>query len=468
MADRDARPRITVALVGLLLVVACLQATPPAALADGDPASDVLQTQTLFLPADGDTGDERSLALSRLLSAADRAGAETRVAVIASDYDLGSVTALWRKPRLYAQFLGTELSSVYAQRLLVVMPNGFGFSWPGHNTAPTYRLLARIRLAAGGTSLLAGAEAGVRAVAAAAGDTLTLPAPGRSVALLRNRAGGGSVAGKVAIVAIVAVTILATLLGMFGRRLRGLASGLRRAATNRGSPHTGSVIRPRWKISAFAALVVLIATAGVLLATRRRQTATPSAAAVPFTWPPGRRLAPAFRLKDQNEEPVSLASYRGRPVIITFVDPLCRNFCPLAAHALNQVDRAMPPARRPEIIAVSIDIYADTHADLMQDYSRWGLVPQWHWAVGSPRALAAVWKRYKVGVAVKNERIARTTIHIVTHDELAYVIDPQGYERALFYWPYAPRDVERTLDRLASPVQPLAARARAPDRAVAG
>jgi cytochrome oxidase Cu insertion factor (SCO1/SenC/PrrC family) len=448
VVDRDARTRITVALVGSLFVAACLLAMPPSAHADGDPASDLLQTQTIFLPADANAGGEQSLALSQLLRAADRGGVETRVAVIASDYDLGSVNALWRKPRLYARFLGTELSGAYAQRLLVVMPDGFGFSWPGHSTARIYRLLARIRLGPGGTSLLADADAGVRAVAAAAGVALTLPAAGRRAAP-RAPASNGSAAGKLAIVAILTVTILATLLGIFGRRLRELAGGLRAAGVRR-TPGTWSVVRERRRIAGIAALVVLIATAGVVLGTRLRQTATPTAAAVPFTWPAERRPAPAFRLTDQNGEPVSLASYRGRPVIITFVDPLCRNFCPLAAHVLNQVDRDMPPARRPAIIAVSVDIYADTHADLMQDYSRWGLVPQWHWAVGSPDALAAVWKRYEVGVSVKNKRIAGTTVHFVTHDELAYVIDPNGDERALFYWPYAPQDVERTLHRLAS------------------
>ena len=61
------------------------------------------------------------------------------MAIIASPYDLGAVTALWRKPRAYARFLGIELSLAYKQRLLVVMPNGFGFNWPGHSSASAYR-----------------------------------------------------------------------------------------------------------------------------------------------------------------------------------------------------------------------------------------------------------------------------------------------------------------------------------------
>jgi hypothetical protein len=37
----------------------------------------------------------------------------------------------------------------------------------------------------------------------------------------------------------------------------------------------------------------------------------------------------------------------------------------------------------------------------------------------------------------------------VVHTEAAYVIDADGYERALFLWPYTAASVERTLRGLA-------------------
>ena len=55
------------------------------------------------------------------------------MAIIAKPDDLGSVTSLWREPQAYAHFLGLELSLAYKGRLLVVMPNGFGFNWTGHS-----------------------------------------------------------------------------------------------------------------------------------------------------------------------------------------------------------------------------------------------------------------------------------------------------------------------------------------------
>jgi cytochrome oxidase Cu insertion factor (SCO1/SenC/PrrC family) len=175
----------------------------------------------------------------------------------------------------------------------------------------------------------------------------------------------------------------------------------------------------------------------------------PASTQTPFTFAPHHRRAAAFRLTDQGGRPVSLTAYRGRPVIVTFIDPLCRNLCPLAAHVLNQLDRQLPPARRVPIIAVSVDVYADSRADLIQDYSRWRLVPQWHWAVGTPARLAAVWRSYGIGVQVVTKRIAGTTVHFIYHDEVAYVVDPEGYARALFFWPYDAAGIERTLAEVA-------------------
>jgi hypothetical protein len=96
------------------------------ARADGDPASDVLATQKVFLPLDANVSAAEQAQLAGLLAVAERAGYGLRVAVIASSADLGSVTALWGRPGTYARFLGQELALVYRGPLLVVMPGGYG------------------------------------------------------------------------------------------------------------------------------------------------------------------------------------------------------------------------------------------------------------------------------------------------------------------------------------------------------
>jgi hypothetical protein len=151
--------RIAVVLLLCALVV-------PAAHADGDPASDYLYTQKVFVPFDVTKSPAQSAPLAADIEGATKAGFAIRVAVIGSAYDLGSVPSLWQQPRLYARFLGAELAFVYKQRLLIVMPNGFGFFWKGHPVAREYATLAKIHIARGNLALLTAARAAVQALAA--------------------------------------------------------------------------------------------------------------------------------------------------------------------------------------------------------------------------------------------------------------------------------------------------------------
>jgi len=97
------------------------------ARADGDPASDVLYTQSVFLPY----STKVSPALAQELEQATAAARTIRVALIAAPTDLGAIPSLFGKPAAYARFLGMELQFVYPGRLLVVMPQGAALSRRG-------------------------------------------------------------------------------------------------------------------------------------------------------------------------------------------------------------------------------------------------------------------------------------------------------------------------------------------------
>lgn len=153
--------------LALLAAVVVAAAAPQLAQADGDPASDYLLVQRVFVPSEGATAAKEQRALTAAVTAANKAGFKIRVAVIFSNYDLGSVTVLWRKPQTYARFLGAELAFVYSQRLLVLMPNGFGFNWPKHSPKPEYAILAKVPLEHGAAGMLASATAAVQALAKA-------------------------------------------------------------------------------------------------------------------------------------------------------------------------------------------------------------------------------------------------------------------------------------------------------------
>lgn len=163
-----------IALAVALAVAAC--AFAGTARADGDPASDYLLAQNVFLPFDAKFPAKKQVQLVGLVNAANKAGFKIRVALIWSSYDMGSVTVLWQKPKTYARFLGEELSFLYKQRVLIVMPNGFGFSWRKHPSDAEYAILKKIPIGPGPLGLVDAAQTAVQRLAAANGVHVSPPA----------------------------------------------------------------------------------------------------------------------------------------------------------------------------------------------------------------------------------------------------------------------------------------------------
>ena len=143
------------------------------AVADGDPASDVLATQALFLSADAGIGPTQQAQLGAILQSAQHAAEPIRVAIVASPIDLGSVTELWRHPQDYAKFLGQELGLVYRGTLLVVMPDGFGVYRASPRAGDTASAVTG--LSAPGRRLGTATLAAIERLAAAAGHPLAIP-----------------------------------------------------------------------------------------------------------------------------------------------------------------------------------------------------------------------------------------------------------------------------------------------------
>jgi hypothetical protein len=158
--------------LALLAALAALLAAP-AARADGDPASDYLIGQKVFFPYDLKVSPAAQQQIAALVDEANRAGYKIRVAMIWSSYDLGSITGLWRRPQTYARFLGAELKYVYRDRLLIVMPSGFGFNRPGHTATKEYATLSKIAIEPGPTGFLDATRTAVQRLAAASGVKLT-------------------------------------------------------------------------------------------------------------------------------------------------------------------------------------------------------------------------------------------------------------------------------------------------------
>ena len=117
--------RAVVAGLLIALVIA------PSALADGDPASDILVSPDMRVyMTNGATDSSLEKTVQSTAQSVSDAGLPIKVAIIGNKTDLGAVPQLWAKPQTYARFLGAELRFVYKDTLLVVMPQGFGINGP--------------------------------------------------------------------------------------------------------------------------------------------------------------------------------------------------------------------------------------------------------------------------------------------------------------------------------------------------
>jgi hypothetical protein len=135
------KPVVKLALA-LTLVAAFWCGGPPKATADVDPASDVLLLDDVYFPYEPKVCSELQDGLNQLTADAKEASYPVKVALIASESDLGGVPQLLGKPQDYAKFLHGEIGRQIDAVLLIAMPGGFGFA----PNKPEARVLDKISI----------------------------------------------------------------------------------------------------------------------------------------------------------------------------------------------------------------------------------------------------------------------------------------------------------------------------------
>lgn len=212
-----------------LAAVAALCSLAQTALADVDPASDVLLLQNVYRPYGPPYAPamckELRDALDTLTEETSKAGYPLKVAIIASKTDLGGAPQLWKKPQAYSEFLSRELAFFGRQKakagelrpLLVAMPAGFGVTKAG----------PRAQAALKGISIPSDAKANELARAAADAIPKLASAAGHPVKPLHLgsacHTGGGGTSPLVfaaPLLALVGITAIVALVRKLGARRR--------------------------------------------------------------------------------------------------------------------------------------------------------------------------------------------------------------------------------------------------------
>jgi protein SCO1 len=184
-------------------------------------------------------------------------------------------------------------------------------------------------------------------------------------------------------------------------------------------------------------LCAAAAVAGVWLARSGGDPAAqPASAFAGAIRPPGAR-APAFALRDQDGRPVSMAAYRGRTVVMTFVYSHCEDTCPAQVQsirgALDRLGRDVP------VLAVSVDPANDTRSSARRFLLAQHVTGRVRFVLGSRPQLAPVWRGY--GIAPQRGGL----------DHSAYVVLVDGAGRQRVGFPAArltPEDLAADLRRL--------------------
>jgi len=133
--------------------------------------------------------------------------------------------------------------------------------------------------------------------------------------------------------------------------------------------------------------------------------------------------APGFTLTSQDGRQVSLASLRGKVVLLTFLDPVCTTDCPLIAQEMRSADTMLGgKAGNTELVAVVANpTYLSTaYTRAFTAQENLSQVPNWLFLTGSLSQLTAVWRDY--GIEVEDLPAGA----MAAHNDLAFVIDASG------------------------------------------
>ena len=152
---------------------------------------------------------------------------------------------------------------------------------------------------------------------------------------------------------------------------------------------------------------------------------TQTAALMGLTPVPAKR-APGFVLTDQHAATMSIAAFRGKAVVLEFMDPHCTDICPIVSQEFVDANRYLgPTASKVAFVAVNVNQYHNSVA-AMSSYSQAHLldtIPSWHFFTGAVPALKSVWRAYGVDVQAPNPNAD------IIHTSVVYFIDAKGHER---------------------------------------
>jgi cytochrome oxidase Cu insertion factor (SCO1/SenC/PrrC family) len=140
--------------------------------------------------------------------------------------------------------------------------------------------------------------------------------------------------------------------------------------------------------------------------------------AMPEGWPRGTTPAPELGLVDQNGAQVTLASLRGKVVLLTFAFAHCQTICPTLVKRVQNASGELP--EDVELLIITLDPWRDTPASLPNIAAGWKLGARQRVLSGDVDRVNAVLDAYHVARG-RDEKTGE-----VAHPAIVTVIDKNG------------------------------------------
>jgi len=142
------------------------------------------------------------------------------------------------------------------------------------------------------------------------------------------------------------------------------------------------------------ATIVLAGALGIVLFKGSRSSSAGSRSSFEGSIPPAGVPPRDFKLVDQDGKTASLAAYRGRPVILSFMYSTCQDTCPIMAQqikgALDDLGHDIP------VLLISVDPANDSPLNAKRFLLKQHVTGRMRFLLGDRAQLAPVWKAYGI------------------------------------------------------------------------
>jgi protein SCO1 len=154
--------------------------------------------------------------------------------------------------------------------------------------------------------------------------------------------------------------------------------------------------------------------------------------------------APPIQLPNYLGQPVTLAEYRGKAVLVTFLYTHCPDVCPLIASNLRVALNLLGArAAKVQVIAVSVDPHGDRPAAVDKFLRAHGMVGRMQYLIGSSTQLARTWSEWYVG---SKREVGHP--ELVDHSALVYGISASGKLTTLYSASFEPSQIVHDVPKL--------------------